>query len=95
MWKARDPWTVTALNPRGTHSGCSDVGTNCSAALGVLCSDEVQGLHRTEYTLILILGARCSSVVERSLVVRCVVGSILHGRPIVLFLIPVTAPRQV
>ena len=35
------------------------------------------------------LGAKCSSV----LIVRCVVGSILHDGPIELFLIPASAPR--
>ena len=38
-------------------------------------------------------GARCSSVVEGSLVVRWVVRSILHGGPIQLFLVPSNAPR--
>ena len=38
-------------------------------------------------------GAGRSSEVERSLVVRWVVGSILHGcGPIELFLVPVSAP---
>ena len=39
-------------------------------------------------------GARCSSVwKERSLMVRWVVGSILHGEPTELFLVPASAPR--
>ena len=36
-----------------------------------------------------------SSEVERSLMVRWVIGSILHGGPIELFLIPASAPRLV
>ena len=40
-------------------------------------------------------GARCSSVVERSFVVRWVVGSIPHGGPTELFLIPPSAQRLV
>ena len=41
-------------------------------------------------------GARCSSVVRAfggSLMVRLVVGSILYGGPIELFLVPASAPR--
>ena len=38
-------------------------------------------------------GARSSSVVERSLVVRWVVGSIFHGGPIELFLVTVSVQR--
>ena len=37
--------------------------------------------------------ARVVPWLERSLVVRWVVGSILHGVPIVLFLVPASAPR--
>ena len=40
-------------------------------------------------------GARCSSEVKRSLMVRWVVGSILHGGPILLFLGPASAPPLV
>ena len=40
-------------------------------------------------------GARCSSVIERSLLVRWVIGSILHGGPIELFLVPASALRLV
>ena len=40
-------------------------------------------------------GAGRSSEVERSLMVRGVVGSILHGRPIEQFLLPASAPRLV
>ena len=41
-------------------------------------------------------GAGRSSEVERSLMVRWVVGSILHGGgPIELFLVPASAPRLV
>ena len=39
--------------------------------------------------------ARCTSVVERSLMVRWVVGLIIHGGPIELFLVPANAPRLV
>ena len=41
----------------------------------------------------LCLGARCSSVVECPLVVRWVVGSILHGGPIEKFLVAASAPK--
>ena len=37
-------------------------------------------------------GARCSSVVERPLMVRWFVGSIHHGEPIQLFLVSASAP---
>ena len=40
-------------------------------------------------------GARDSSVVEHSLMVRWVVRSILHGEPIDLFLVPASAPQLV
>ena len=40
-------------------------------------------------------GARCSSVVRAFLMVRWVVGSILHGGPIELFLVPASDPRLV
>ena len=40
-------------------------------------------------------GARCSSVVERPLMMRWVVGSILHGGSIDLFLVPPSVPRLV
>ena len=43
----------------------------------------------------LCLGARCSFVVERPLVVRWVVESILYGGPIELFLVQTGAPQQV
>ena len=44
----------------------------------------------------LAVGAGRSSEVERSLMVRWVVGSILHGGgPIELFLVPASAPRLV
>ena len=42
-----------------------------------------------------IYGARCSSVVERPLMVRMVVGSITNGEPIEQFLVPDSAPRLV
>ena len=41
------------------------------------------------------LGARCSSVVERPLMVQWVIGSIPHGGLIELFLVPVSAQRLV
>ena len=48
------------------------------------------------YTLslghVLQVGARCSSVVDRPLMVGLVVGSILHGGPIVLFLVATSDP---
>ena len=37
-------------------------------------------------------GARCSSMVQYALMVRWVFGSITHGGPIELFLIPASAP---
>ena len=40
-------------------------------------------------------GARCSSEVERSLMVQWVIGSILHGGPIELSFVPASAPRLV
>ena len=40
-------------------------------------------------------GARCSFVVEHPLEVHWVVGSILHGGPIELFLVPASVPRLV
>ena len=40
-------------------------------------------------------GAGRSSEVERLLMVRWIVGSILHGGPIELFLIPASAPQLV
>ena len=40
-------------------------------------------------------GARCSFVVEHPLEVQWVVGSILHGGPIELFLVPASVPRLV
>ena len=43
----------------------------------------------------LTLSARCGSVLERSLMVRWVIGSILHGGTIELFLVPASAPRLV
>ena len=39
--------------------------------------------------------ARCNSVVEYPHTVPWVTGSILHGKPIELFLIPVSDPRLV
>ena len=40
-----------------------------------------------------VMGARCSSVVECLLMVQWVFGSISHGEPIGLFLIPANAPK--
>ena len=40
-------------------------------------------------------GARCSSVVERQIMVRWVIGTIPYGGPIELFLIPTCAPWRV
>ena len=39
-----------------------------------------------------LLGARCNSVLERSVIVRWVVGSILHRGPIELFLVTTSDP---
>ena len=39
--------------------------------------------------------ARCSSMVEHPLMMRWVVGSILHGGPFELFLVPASVPRLV
>ena len=41
------------------------------------------------------MGATCSSVVERPLMARWVVGSIPHGGHIEIFLVPAIAPRFV
>ena len=43
----------------------------------------------------ILKGARYSFVVERPLIVRCVVGSILNAGPSELFLIPASVPRLV
>ena len=40
------------------------------------------------------VGRRCSSEVERPLIVRWVVGSIAHGEPIELFLVPASVTRR-
>ena len=43
-------------------------------------------------SFLLVLGARCSPVVERSLILRCFVGSILHDGVNELFRVPASAP---
>ena len=42
-----------------------------------------------------IKGARCSSIIDSTLMVHCFIGLIPHGGPFELFLIPASAPRLV
>ena len=65
--------------------------TNSEGHWGATC--ERTFCHKV---LFYVAGAGRSSEVERSLMVRWVVGSILHGvGPIELFLVPASAPRLV
>ena len=64
--------------------------TKCSymvSFIGMITSDPHTA--RIVQTCLVPVGARCSSVV------RWVVGPILHGRPIELFIVPASDPRLV
>ena len=55
-----------------------------------ICSD-----YSHASVIMFLYGARCSSVVERPLVVQWVVGLFLHGGPIEIVLVPTSPPRLV
>ena len=98
------PYTIVPLRQLicGSATGCTMSGRSTTNFISLLLSsnhvrcnecEHIQRGQLSTYRHLLILTDKESSCSTVVLMVRWIVGSILHGGPIVLFLVPARAPR--